>query len=370
MKILIIAEKSDCHAVAVQWGLRALGYEPIIWSWSHFPNSDLSSCTINSKGHEELSIVVDGVIHKAPFDVIWHRRAKTPIPCETSHPFDHKVILREAKAYLKNVTSLLGNEKTKWINPVPSLNIANDKIHQLTTAAKLGFKIPDTLIGNDFEQIENFYLKHNGNIIYKAFTPGGWYQETGPTTVLRTSKVTPELMEDSASFTQCPGIFQEQIDKLYEIRVTVIGDEILAAKIDSQINGDTIDWRYDLNPKKLPLKKITLPKDISDLCIMYCKQLDLAFGCIDLILNKSGEYVFLEINESGQFLWKEDIDPTLRCLSTFCKLIANYDEPCNSKMIDEINLADFYKSNSFRDLTRQKQTMIKDSPLFSLEEVI
>jgi hypothetical protein len=35
------------------------------------------------------------------------------------------------------------------------------------------------------------------------------------------------------------------------------------------------------------------------------KDLGLVFGCLDLIVTPEGEYVFLEVNESGQFLWVE-----------------------------------------------------------------
>ena len=35
-------------------------------------------------------------------------------------------------------------------------------------------------------------------------------------------------------------------------------------------------------------------------------RLGLAFGAIDLVLTPEGQYVFLEINPSGQWLWLED----------------------------------------------------------------
>jgi glutathione synthase/RimK-type ligase-like ATP-grasp enzyme len=37
------------------------------------------------------------------------------------------------------------------------------------------------------------------------------------------------------------------------------------------------------------------------------KSLQLSFGAIDLIQTPSGEYVFLEVNPSGQWLWIDDM---------------------------------------------------------------
>jgi glutathione synthase/RimK-type ligase-like ATP-grasp enzyme len=36
------------------------------------------------------------------------------------------------------------------------------------------------------------------------------------------------------------------------------------------------------------------------------KTLGLSFGALDLILTPQGEYVFLEVNPSGQWVWIED----------------------------------------------------------------
>jgi glutathione synthase/RimK-type ligase-like ATP-grasp enzyme len=37
------------------------------------------------------------------------------------------------------------------------------------------------------------------------------------------------------------------------------------------------------------------------------RSLRLTFGAIDLVQTPSGEYVFLEVNPSGQWLWLDDM---------------------------------------------------------------
>ena len=48
------------------------------------------------------------------------------------------------------------------------------------------------------------------------------------------------------------------------------------------------------------------------------QSLGLVYGAIDLIVTPSGEYVFLEINPAGQFLWAESAAglPLLDALAT------------------------------------------------------
>ena len=62
-----------------------------------------------------------------------------------------------------------------------------------------------------------------------------------------------------------------------------------------------IDWRK----KKIPFQPYLLPNEISEKCLALTQKLNLSFGAIDIIRNKNGEYIFLEINPNGQWAWLE-----------------------------------------------------------------
>src|SRR5438445_744527 len=47
----------------------------------------------------------------------------------------------------------------------------------------------------------------------------------------------PAALKSLESLEACPVIFQEYVPKAYEIRATVIGDRVFAARIDSQAAG-------------------------------------------------------------------------------------------------------------------------------------
>ena len=47
-------------------------------------------------------------------------------------------------------------------------------------------------------------------------------------------------------------------------------------------------------------------ENIARKCREYLAHLGLNFGCFDFIVTPSGDYVFLECNPNGQWLWVED----------------------------------------------------------------
>ncbi len=51
--------------------------------------------------------------------------------------------------------------------------------------------------------------------------------------------------------------------------------------------------------------------------------LGLVFGSMDLVVTPEGETLFLEVNEAGQFLWIETLNPAIPMLSLFADFIAS-----------------------------------------------
>jgi glutathione synthase/RimK-type ligase-like ATP-grasp enzyme len=87
----------------------------------------------------------------------------------------------------------------------------------------------------------------------------------------------------------------------------MVGTRCFAALIDSQSDPAAVtDWRQT-NNSALPHQTVTLPDSIAGKLHELMGALRLTFGAIDLIQTSSGDYVFLEINPSGQWLWLDDM---------------------------------------------------------------
>jgi hypothetical protein len=321
MKIIIIAPESDRESQIVTWGLRQLGCEPVRWDWRTYPATGQSTWAIGNEHPAQLTMGNEHWQAMAPFDVVWNRRHTPPVAAPGSHPDDVGYIEAEALNYLKNVVQFLGHSQTLWVNPLISLTWAAHKANQLVVAKAVGLDIPDTLISNDPAQVGAFLKAHPGGVVHKSFAPAGWKDNEGGQIVACTALVPPTIVDNPAAIRACPGIFQARQPKAYELRITVIGTQIFAAKITN--TGANVDWRYDGDMIHFPLAATTLPHDIAAQCLALCRQLNIVFGCIDMIVTPSGEHIFLEVNQAGQFLWQEKIDPALPLLDAFCRFLAS-----------------------------------------------
>lgn len=178
------------------------------------------------------------------------------------------------------------------------------KALHLQTAGRLGFRVPPTLVTNDPAAFLDFYREHDGHIVSKR---AGWSRlSTAESPFVRyTDPVSRRDVGYAQTVSACPMIFQAYVDKQFEIRVTVVGKQAFAAQIDSQAaRHSKHDWRrYDHGfARQTPH---VLPEDVAGLCVRLVEELGLNFGAIDLVLTPGTEYVFLEINPNGQYLWVE-----------------------------------------------------------------
>jgi hypothetical protein len=81
------------------------------------------------------------------------------------------------------------------------------------------------------------------------------------------------------------------------------GEMVFVAGINSQTNEiSKIDWRRG----ELKFYETIIPQNIETMCIALVKKLNLRFGAIDMIKDKNGNFVFLEINPNGQWVWIEN----------------------------------------------------------------
>jgi len=94
-----------------------------------------------------------------------------------------------------------------------------------------------------------------------------------------------------------PLCVQNYIDKAFELRVTVVGDEVFTCAIYSQDNVASVDYRQLLvGEQNLRHEAFELPKDVEEKLLNFMKNMGLDYGAIDRIVTPTGEYVFLEVN--------------------------------------------------------------------------
>lgn len=235
------------------------------------------------------------------FDSVWFRRVTLP-------DLDLDITEAEYQYYYLELESFLSNlwhsiSANKWLSVPDDIYKAENKILQLKVASLIGFSIPKTLVSYDYDEIKSFYLGCNANIIIKPLHSGRIDESQSRCGQIFTSGISGEDLDKLRESQPLPSIYQENIPKDIEVRVTVVGCRVYAASVDSKANQNTqTDWRKE----KLKFERFSLSDDIKEKCITLVKKLNLNFGAIDLIKKPNGDFVFLEINPNGQWVWIEN----------------------------------------------------------------
>jgi glutathione synthase/RimK-type ligase-like ATP-grasp enzyme len=320
-RVLIPTYLKDIHATVVGEGLRALGHEAVLWHGADFPTRQVASMSLAPDG--EVSWEVSGselnLSSAEPFDVVWFRRPVfDPVLPEDMHPGDREVAARECREFSRGLWNFV-SPSAFWVNPPGIRQRATVKALQLSEAAALGLKIPPTLISNDPERIRGFLERYPGEAIYKPFLAALWTAEE-TASYLFTSDVTVDDLPEDEVLRLTAGIFQQRIPKACELRITYMGDFAVPAKLLSQqVEVSKADWRAAM--LNLPIEPTEISADLDRRCRALMRRLGLVFGCFDFIVTPQGEPVFMEINEMGQFLWIEEINPEIKMLDSFCKFL-------------------------------------------------
>jgi len=172
----------------------------------------------------------------------------------------------------------------------PHRQKAATKPLQLALARQVGLRVPDTLISNDRQAVLGFVEQYQGRVIHKTLSPA-------IDQLLFTKRWDAADAEALDELELAPVIFQEQIGGCRELRVTVVGERFFAAEFDT---GQLADGRLDFD---VAFRPCTLPRDVEDKVRKVLDRLGLRYATVDLRIDETGEYVFLELNPQGQFLY-------------------------------------------------------------------
>ncbi|MBY7813861.1 hypothetical protein KW448_19710 [Vibrio fluvialis] len=230
----------------------------------------------------------------------YFRRPGLPEPKTTSRGIDVKEYMQtEWQSLLKSIYARLDE---KWLSSPIDISLAEDKPKQLLLANQLGFNVPDNIITNDIKPALELSQTHS--LIVKPLRQALLQDEQEK--VIFTNRAEGLSEEHTQSVGFSPIIFQQEIKKKYDVRVTVVGNKVFSTAIWSQSHTETsVDWRIG-GHCDLKHELIILPESINNQCLQLTKLLNLKFSAIDLICDKNNKYWFLEINPNGQWAWIEN----------------------------------------------------------------
>lgn len=308
--ILIITNKEDVHPTPVieilnrrKVSVFRLNTEALLTDYEFSWWNDNRGCDFHIRCIQNRLEVRGSEI-----TAVWDRRPETPkeLPMKSSPQIDRHN-LSEAfgflvflRYYLKDIPS---------IGSIANDRLASSKMLQYKVALQTGFKVPESCYSNRKGEIMKLAARHSYILLKSIENDDIWDEDNMKDYIFYAQKVPSETVAAAPdeAFSQTVTFVQNYVEKDFELRITVVGNKIFACKIDSQsLTDDTgkVDWRqgYDYGMEQ---QAYNLPEDIAAKCRKYLRMMGLNFGCFDFIVTPSNNYVFLECNPNGQWLWVE-----------------------------------------------------------------
>jgi glutathione synthase/RimK-type ligase-like ATP-grasp enzyme len=291
--VVVVTQEDDLVADLIAFELHRRGVSFFRFNTDTYPSSVSVTWDLAGAGRMETAdrvVALDGV------QWAWCRRSGTgDDPAKRSSGVDG-FIAQEARSFLAGLWETM---PWTWMNPPAAIQRAGNKLVQLRAAVDAGFRVPATTVTNDAAAARAWRGK--GRVIAKSVSGAGFDVGGLPHQVF-TQEVAPAALTEPA-VSPCPCIFQELVERGRDVRVTVAGSRAFATDI-VVAGSEPVDWRAAPDDL-LRYEPVTPPPGLVRRCVSLLGDLGLRYGAFDFIRTASGDYVFLEVNPSGQWAWVE-----------------------------------------------------------------
>jgi glutathione synthase/RimK-type ligase-like ATP-grasp enzyme len=314
-RVLIVTNSEDLHADLVAERIAADYRPPFRLNLDEYPACYALACGFAGGRWEGWlrHVPADDALSLEEVGAVWMRK-KAPFR------FPSGPLAGQEKAHADAETNhillgLLRSLDCYWMSHPDSLRGSAWKPEQMQRAARMGFAVPASFVTNIRSEVKGFRETAGHGLVFKALSnvmtaAAAVPPEERVAVGVPTTRIGEEHDDMLDAVAELPCFFQHYVPKRHELRATVIGDSLFAARIHSQDDPRTAtDWRDMSAP--IRYEAAELAPDVARRCLDFVRSYGLSFGALDLILTPGGEHVFLENNPVGQFLFVEQLVPEL-----------------------------------------------------------
>ncbi|MEV6961059.1 ATP-grasp ribosomal peptide maturase [Streptomyces sp. NPDC051207] len=207
----------------------------------------------------------------------------------------------------------------RWMNHPDAARRARYKPWQLRVAQSSGLPVPATLITTFPRAAEEFAQRYPDLVV----KPVSGAHPKDPPRAVPTSRVAPDTDFSAVAFG--PTLLQRRIAKRADIRLTAVGDRLLAARKAADPDAAEVDVRFA--PPTSPWRPAEVPPRIAEAVHAYLTETQLSYGAFDFAEDADGLWWFLECNQSGQFgfVEVETAQPIARTIAEWLSCAADED---------------------------------------------
>ncbi|HWR48550.1 MAG TPA: hypothetical protein VN327_13205 [Pseudonocardiaceae bacterium] len=230
---------------------------------------------------------------------VWYRHpSHFELPEGMSGP-ERRHAAAEARCGLSGVLSSLD---VLWVNH-PARESDALKPRQLHVARHCGLRVPDSLVTNKPTGVRDFACSVDGPLAGKTLA-AALLVESGQLQTAYTRRIEQPELDDLSGVDSTLHLFQQFIPKLFEARVTVVGNRVFGAAIHAGSDAARVDFRSDYD--NLDYSAIEPPESAVIGMLSLMKTFGLSFGAFDFAVTPTREWIMFECNPFGAFGWLED----------------------------------------------------------------
>jgi glutathione synthase/RimK-type ligase-like ATP-grasp enzyme len=321
-QVLILTRKFDPEVTRVSIKLLAKGIDSVRLNVEDMSNQTKVRYQVGDICDPRIEITIgDRKFENHKFPVVWLRDFDSTLMgfdfVDKYNKFANRFCYEQWNdSYKILIDSLV---TCRWINSPESNIKASNRIMQLSTAKKVGLRTPSTIITNDPNAATGFYRDHDGQIVLKAVHHHGIEIE-GKVYSMYTHPLTKDNLAKIDDLVYAPCILQERLNKKSELRVTIVGEKVFAAELDTQAIPNCSDDLHRGNISEIPKETVKLDSTTEKCCLELMRIFGLKFGAFDFILDEKSQPYFLEINPAGDWYWIEH-DTKMPITDTMVNLI-------------------------------------------------
>jgi hypothetical protein len=315
---LILGHPLDPHARYVAWALRTAGYGVTFMNGAHDNCPTGTTLYIDNSQDEITSLDWEAA------EAVWCRRLSLPTALDRNDTETDAFTLLEERRFTRWLVHTLETCPVRSINLPTYSQAAENKFLQLKAARHYGLRIPHTLVSAQPDRVRAF-LRRERVVVAKPLDNYSWKERSGEeltafASVLDTDRAALLSDEDIAS---CVTMYQERIDKVADVRMVIMGGDLFAYKVVQ--NGEQhFDFRIGfLAENHLTYEAIPVPASLKKKTLDLIGSFRINFASADFVLTADGEWVFLDLNPNGQWLFVEDSYPESQVGPKFCSFFVN-----------------------------------------------
>ncbi|WP_435177153.1 MvdC/MvdD family ATP grasp protein [Actinacidiphila sp. bgisy145] len=294
--VLVIAEQLDPTADLVVQALNERHVPVLRFDLSEFPvavtlaaeHRDVAHGWTGTLARREQTVRLEGV------RAVYYRRPGLPAVSP-----DVAEVYREwaVSQALVGMVQILASLPAAWMHHPDVYRASAHKPGQLVTATTAGLQVPRSFIGNDLAAARRWGRTIGGPLASKPVAAASLQLPDSPPTMIPTRRIDVSDLDESFELTA--HYLQEWVPKKYEVRLTVVGQQMFPVAIHAGSDAARDDWRSDYDA--LEYEQVPIPDDVAEGVRRFMAGYRLNYGAFDFAVLPDGRWVFYECNPAGQW---------------------------------------------------------------------